>query len=416
MHSRRHFLAGTAAAAAGGFVCAGAPVIPVAADEILDESRGAWVRRLERLARPVLMNLSAGTLRERMPIECPKGKPEDRRRVTHLEAVGRTLTGIAPWLETSAQADTPEGRIAAELAAAARRGLANAVDKNSPDFIDFEAGSQNLVDAAFLCHAFLRAPRVLWDPLPQEVKRSLIASIEATRKVKPSQSNWLLFTAMVEAWLQGVGADWLRDRVEPALARHEEWYKGDGAYGDGPPFHWDYYNSYVIQPMLVEVVERLAAHEPRWAVMREPVLARAVRYAAIQERFIAPDGTFPPIGRSLTYRCGAFHHLAFMALRRQLPAEVSPAQVRGALAGVIRRTLDAPDTFDEQGWLRVGLAGHQPSLAESYISTGSLYLCTAAFLPLGLPPGDPFWTSPPADWTQRRIWAGHDAPADHALK
>jgi hypothetical protein len=36
---------------------------------------------------------------------------------------------------------------------------------------------------------------------------------------------------------------------------------------------------------------------------------RAKRYAAVQERMIGPDGTFPPIGRSLAYRCGAFHLL-----------------------------------------------------------------------------------------------------------
>jgi hypothetical protein len=55
-------------------------------------------------------------------------------------------------------------------------------------------------------------------------------------------------------------------------------------------------------------------------------------------------------------------------------------------------------------------------LAEGYISTGSLYLCTTAFLPLGLPPGDPFWTAPAAEWTARRAWGGADLPADHALK
>ena len=32
------------------------------------------------------------------------------------------------------------------------------------------------------------------------------------------------------------------------------WYKGDGVYGDGPPFHWDYYNSFVIQPMLLNIL------------------------------------------------------------------------------------------------------------------------------------------------------------------
>jgi hypothetical protein len=144
------------------------------------------------------------------------------------------------------------------------------------------------------------------------------------------------------------------------------------------------------------------------------MFARARRFAAVQERLIAPDGSYPPLGRSLTYRCGAFHHLAFMALRRDLPDAIKPAQVRSALTAVIRRTLGAPDTFDGD-WLRIGLAGNQPSLGESYISTGSLYLCTFAFVPLGLSPADEFWAAPAEEWTSRKLWSGVDLPADHAL-
>ncbi len=149
--------------------------------------------------------------------------------------------------------------------------------------------------------------------------------------------------------------------------------------------------------------------------MRAAVLQRARRYATVQERLIAPDGSYPPLGRSITYRCGAFHHLATMALRRELPAGVAPTQVRGALGAVIHRTLGAADTFDAEGWLRIGLCGHQPALGERYISTGSLYLCTFAFLPLGLGPADEFWSAPAADWTSRKLWSGADLPADHAI-
>ena len=66
------------------------------------------------------------------------------------------------------------------------------------------------------------------------------------------------------------------------------------------------------------------------------------------------------------------------------------------------------------GWLQIGLAGHQPALGEPYISTGSLYLCSAAWLPLGLPPDDPFWSHPPQPWTSQTIWSGKDIPADHS--
>ena len=168
--------------------------------------------------------------------------------------------------------------------------------------------------------------------------------------------------------------------------------QGDGVYGDGPPFHWDYYNSFVIQPMLLDVLAVCGDKREAWRAMRAPVAARARRYAAIQERLVAPDGSFPPVGRSIAYRCGAFQLLAQMALRRELPDDVPPAQARAALDAVIRRTLDAPDTFDAEGWLRIGLCGHQPGIGERYISTGSLYLAATAFLPLGLPADDAFWT------------------------
>jgi hypothetical protein len=140
-----------------------------------------------------------------------------------------------------------------------------------------------------------------------------------------------------------------------------------------------------------------------------------VRYAEVLERGISPEGAFPAYGRSIVYRFGAFHLLAQVALEGRLHAPLRPAGVRSALTAVIRRSLEAPGTFDEGGWLRPGLAGNQPSLAERYICRGSLYLCCAAFLPLGLPPADPFWSSPGEAWTSRRLYQGDDLPADHAL-
>ena len=73
-----------------------------------------------------------------------------------------------------------------------------------------------------------------------------------------------------------------------------------------------------------------------------------------------------------------------------------------------------PGTFDDKGWLRIGFAGHQPSVGENYISTGSLYLCSEAFLVLGLPANDPFWQGPDADWTAKKAWSGQEIEIDHA--
>jgi hypothetical protein len=159
----------------------------------------------------------------------------------------------------------------------------------------------------------------------------------------------------------------------------------------------------------------LQKHDARFADARKIVLERAKRYAVVQERLISPEGTFPSIGRSMAYRFGAFQLLAQISLLRELPEKISPAQVRCALTAVIRKMIEAPETFDVNGWLQIGFCGHQPALGESYISTGSLYLCSAGLLPLGLPPTDEFWSASAAKWTQQKLWSGENLPADHAI-
>jgi hypothetical protein len=387
-------------------VTAGQPV------QTSEPDRAAWVGVMRRLADPVLKNLANGTLRARMPVEQASGA--DRRGVSHLEAFGRLMAGIAPWIELGTD-ETPEGRIRAEYADLARRALARAADPSSPDFLNFTRERQPLVDAAFLAEGLLRAKRALRDAIDPTTRRNLVAALESTRVITPPFNNWLLFSATVEVALATLGARWDRMRVDYALRQHEQWYKGDGTYGDGPAFHWDYYNSFVIQPMLLDVLDVCRDEMPAWKELATRVESRARRYAAILERLIAPDGTFPAIGRSIAYRFGAFHLLAQMALRRSLPDEVSPAQVRGALTAVIRRSTGASQTFDADGWLRIGLCGHQPGVGESYISTGSLYLCAMGLLPLGLAPSDPFWSAPAQPWTSARAWAGQPFPIDRAL-
>lgn len=381
----------------------------------MNESRKYWINTLLRITTPVLANMAEGKLKATMPIE---GKIPDRPAVTHLEALGRTITGIAPWLETpSLDRGEEEARI--RMADLARRAIAHAVDPNSPDYCNFtnDPVDQPLVDAAFLCHGIIRAPHELWEKLDGKTQENLVTALKQTRMIQPGRNNWLLFAAMVEAALYIMTGDCDCTRVDYALFAHEKWYKGDGTYGDGDAFAWDYYNSYVIQPMLMDIIHTLHAAMNRGGYadrMEAAVVKRARRYAAIQERMICSDGTFPVIGRSITYRTGAFQTLAQIALMDQLPDEVTPAQVRCALTAVIHRCFDAEGTFDENGWLTIGLCGHQPSLGEAYISTGSLYLCTAGFLPLGLPSEHPFWSDPDTLYTAQKVWCGADMPADHA--
>jgi hypothetical protein len=376
--------------------------------------RSFWLNVLTRLAQPILSRLSEQRLKAEMPVEAAPGFVEERRKYTHLEAFGRLMAGIAPWLELDL-APGEEETLQSQYEALARESLDAATDPTSLDFMNFNVGAQPLVDAAYLAYALLRAPRKLWDPLTPTIRQNIVSALQSTRVIQPFFNNWLLFSAMIEAALFAVGESWNPVPVENALGRLEEWYKGDGVYGDGPPFHWDYYNSYVIHPMLMEVLRVLGNQRPEWTDMEGRVLPRAKRYAEILERMISPEGAFPSIGRSTTYRFGTFHLLAYSALTHQLPEKITPPQTRSALTAVIHRVIEAPGTFDEQGWLTIGFYGHQPALAETYISTGSLYLCALGLLPLGLPPEDPFWFSPAEDWTSKKIWAGQNLEADHSI-
>ena len=368
------------------------------------------VKVLDRIAGPVIRSLAEGRLKEQMSLGPGE---ESRRDYTHLEAFGRTLAGIAPWLALGAE-DSTEGRMRTQYAALSVKALAMATDPASPDRMNFSRGSQPLVDAAFLSLALLRAPQQLWEPLTPQQRGHFIDCLRETRAIKPGENNWLLFSALVEAALWKFSDQVELARIERALEKHQEWYVGDGTYGDGPQYHWDYYNSFVIQPALIAVLEVCQDKNSPLAKDMPQIIARARRYAEVQERLISPEGTFPVIGRSSSYRFGAFQTLSLMSLRRELPASVSPAAARCAMTAVMRRMIEAPGTFDEKGWLRVGVVGYQPAVREKYISTGSLYLCLNGLLHLGVPADDPFWTAPAQAWTQKRLWAGENVPADHA--
>jgi len=375
--------------------------------------RQSWVNHLIRVVKKPLEAQANGKLRLTMPIES-KSSRENRAQVTHLEAVGRALSGLAPWLELKHVPES-EKQLQTEMREIARAALKNAVDPISADYLNFSHGQQPVVDAAFLCQALIRAPKALWFSLDKLTQERLIKELQSSRTITPGYNNWLLFSATVEIALLKFTGSADMERIDYAVRSHESWYKGDSIYGDGPDFHWDYYNSYVIQPMLLDVLEASASHNKAWTALLPNVRTRAIRYAAILEKLVAPDGSFPAVGRSLAYRCGAMHHLANMALRHELPGSVTPAQVRSALTKVIERTLSAQGTYDQEGWLQVGLCGHQPSIGEEYISTGSLYLCSTAFLPLGLPSDDSFWADDSVLTTSERVWSGLNIANDHAL-
>ena len=333
--------------------------------------------------------------------------------MSYLEAFGRTLSGIAPWLNLEG-GSKEEVALRNQYREWTLKALANAVNPNAKDYLQWNGG-QPLVDASFLALGLVRCPW-LWAHLDTTVKQNVINAFKVTRNTVPAYSNWILFSGIIEAFFCKYDLDYDPVRIEFAVREFaDHWYVGDGMFSDGMDFHIDYYNSIVIHPYLAAIVDIINNSNKKYEWYTAKLDAINKRYAEILERDINTDGSYPVTGRSITYRCGVFHHLSDMAYRKQLPASLKPAQIRSALTAVIKKTLDAPGTFNKYGWLNIGLYGSQPDLGEFYITTGSLYLCADIFLPLGLPSTDEFWSSPPQPWTSVKIWSGQNVPADHAV-
>lgn len=372
--------------------------------------RKEWLDALLRIVSPVLDSLERGQLKKDLPLSFH----EERADFAPLEAFGRGMLGLAPWLEAESEdLEAQERALQEKYRAKAVKCIAMATDPDSPDFMVFDRGGQPLVDTAFLAHAIVRAPKALAGSLSPEVRHNLAEAFRSSRQITPGSSNWLFFSAMVEAGLYILGEPYDLVRVLYALRTFQGWYKGDGVYGDGAMLHCDYYNSFVIQPMYVDLVKLFADKSPEIEAMGGTVIARAARYASVLERMIGPEGSYPVVGRSICYRFGAFQMLSQAALQHELEEGVSPASVRCGLTAVIRRVMSAPDMFDEKGWLLPGVYGHQPELAEGYINIGSLYLCSAVFLPLGLSGKDEFWSGAEEEWSGKKVWSGGHISIDH---
>ena len=384
-------------------------------------SRKFWLDQMLKIASPVLKNLSQGSFRKNFPIDFHKRERSD----PYLEGFARVFCGIAPWLDLEfssgggVESDyEAEKRLQTEFRQMALISLDLATNPNSPEFMDFSK-QQSLVEAAFLSQGLVRAQKNFIPLLPKRVKANLISCLTKARQtnaqMKPYGNNWILFGAMVEAGLCILGSDYQTETVKFAINKVETWYKGDGIYGDGAELHCDYYNSFVIYPILTDIVCQSKEISAAFGNIKEGLLKKASRFSAILEKLISPEGAYPIIGRSIAYRFGAFHLLAQAALMNFLAGELKPAQVRCALGSVIRRVMSS-DIFDKQGWLIPGIIGFQPSLAEDYINTGSLYLCMTVFLPLGLSPQEHFWADDDEKWSSKKVYEGMDVKRDCAYK
>jgi hypothetical protein len=292
------------------------------------------------------------------------------------------------------------------------------LDTDSKLYLDYKnMGDQVIVEMANLAIAFLRTP-YLWTQIDNITKNKIREAMKfAYNYVFQHQNNWILFKCIIGIFLYK--NKWLNDLLPVYffLQHFETYYIGDGWYKDGPSFHMDYYNSFVILPFLVTIYKELQFINHNYTKYYESTLKKIERHSEFLERLISENGTFPIFGRSAVYRTAIFHALSYTVYLDQLPKSLSYGQVREALNAVIKRMYitSRDHILDEHNYLKLGFSEYQPNMANPYSNSGSVYFALLIFLPLGLDKDHPFWTSTSEDWSQKKLWNYQSIPIDEYL-
>jgi hypothetical protein len=249
-----------------------------------------------------------------------------------------------------------------------------------------------------------------------DIQAKIIEEFKNTRLIAPYENHWLLYTSLIEAALLEFTGECDKERLMYAVHKfRDEWYIGDGIYKDGDDFASNYYNSLIIHPLLNDILFVMRKYRLSDGEFLDVQLMRSSRLSSQLERCISPEGNYPIIGKSIAFRTGIFHALSQVSLLKALPKNMAPAQVRAALTKVLRNLFEGNQNFIKDNWLALGLNGHQSDIAEADVNTGSLYLCCAVFLPLGLDSNDPFWNDESEEWTSLKAWNGRETGVDQSI-
>lgn len=143
--------------------------------------------------------MSKGELIKNMEVEFSPTWDKRNSKVTYMEAFGRLMAGITPYLGLP-EDNTPESIQRKKLKEWAVQSYKNAVDPESPDCLLWNGSNQTLVDAAYIAQSFMRAPEGSWNLLDKTTQQRYIDNFKGLRSIRPAYNNWLLFRAMIETF------------------------------------------------------------------------------------------------------------------------------------------------------------------------------------------------------------------------
>ena len=326
------------------------------------------------------------------PMQFPKqpGKSYPRNAgqvpTEKLEGLCRTLFMAAPLLKEN-PALTLNG---VKVGDYYRHQLAQLVNPASPSFIKPRAAnggpSQILVEFGGLAVALFAAPEILWDPLPEDTKKALAATMLSYGDGPTVPQNWRYFNIFILSFCKSQGYTVNEKLMEEYLQKQLGHYKGEGWYDDAPTF--DYYSMWAFQ-----MYGRLWSEY--YGRQHYPQIARqlAENFAPLKDNYpyqFGRDGSMIMWGRSISYRFAAAVPFPLMGLQPE--AGTNFGWMRRIASGALLQFLQNPD-FLQDNIPNLGFYGPFDPAVQAYSCRGSVFWLSKAFLGLLVPANSPFWTA-----------------------
>ena len=321
------------------------------------------------------------------PKQFEKTYPRDKGGVitAKLEGFCRTLFLAAPLLRENPDLTLNGIKVADYY----RHQLLNLLDPKSPSYVKplgkNGGPSQTLVEFGALAISLSTAKNVLWDPLTQEQKDKLAATMLSYGNGPTIGSNWMFFNVFVISFFKQEGYkvnDW---RMEDCLKKLLALYRGEGWYNDAPAY--DYYSMWAFQ-----------MYGPIWAQMYGHFYPEyAAQFMKNQADLIDnypymfnAEGKMNMWGRSIPYRFGAVVPLALLGY--QTEKNINFGWMRRIASSTLLQFIQNPNLL-EDNVPTLGFYGPFEPAVQIYSCRGSVYWCAKAFLSLLLPADNPFWAA-----------------------
>jgi len=313
-------------------------------------------------------------------------KKEDQIPTEKLEGFCRTLFVAAPLLREKPNLVLNHIKVADYY----RHNLLNLINPNSPSYIKPRGNggpSQILVEFGALAISLSVAPEILWDPLTQEQKNALAATMLSYGDGPTIGSNWRFFNVFILSFFKEKGYKVNEQLMLGYLDKIIEAYRGYGWYNDSPAY--DYYSMWAFQmygPLWSQLYGN--KHYPSYA---KKFMDNLSDLAQNYPYTFNEQGQMNMWGRSIAYRFGAVAPLALTGYLND-PSKVNYGWMRRIASSSMLQFLENP-SFMEDNVPTLGFYGAFEPAVQVYSCRGSVYWLGKAFMALQLPADNIFWTA-----------------------